>query len=82
MAKTSRNIKEEVEKYMHLPYTIKLIKEDDGSYFIKVEELPGCMSNGKTADEAMENIKDVMEIWLESSLKRGLEIPLPKISGK
>ena len=33
MAKTNRNIKEEVEKYMHLPYTIKFFQEDYGNYF-------------------------------------------------
>ncbi len=79
MAKTSRNIKEEVEKYMQLPYTIKLIKEDDGTYYVAVDELPGCASMGDTADEAMKNIKDAMEMWLESSLRRGLEIPLPEV---
>jgi len=35
-----------VDAYMKLPYTIETTKEDDGSYFIKVKELPGCMSYG------------------------------------
>ena len=78
MAK-NKQLTKEIEKYLNLPYTFELIKEDSGIYFVKVKELPGCMSNGKTADEAMENIKDVMEIWLESSLRRGLEIPLPEV---
>lgn len=79
MAKTSRNIKEEVEKYMQLPYTIKLIKEDDGTYYVAVDELPGCASMGDTVEEAMEMIKDAMRGWLESNLERGLEIPLPEV---
>lgn len=78
MAK-NKQLTKETEKYLNLPYTFELIKEDDGTYFVKVKELPGCMSNGKTADEAMKNIKDAMEIWLESSLRRGLEIPLPEV---
>jgi len=55
MAKTSRNIKEEVEKYMQLPYTIKLIKEDDGTYYVAVDELPGCASMGDNSQRSYGN---------------------------
>ena len=72
-----RDIKKEVEKYMKLPYTRKLIKEDDGTYYIAIEELPGCASVGDTAEEAMEMIKDAIRGWIESNIERGLEIPLP-----
>ena len=43
--------------YMSLPYTTVLIPEEDGSYFIKIKELPGCMSAGDTVSEAHEMIK-------------------------
>lgn len=79
MAKMKNKIKKEVEKYMQLPYTIKLIKEDDGTYYVAVDELPGCASMGDTANEAMEMIQDAMRGWLESNLERGLEIPLPEV---
>ena len=78
MAKANNSINEEVEKYMQLPYTIKLIKEDDGTYYVAADEFPGCASMGDTANEAMEMIQDAMRGWLESNLERGLEIPLPK----
>ncbi len=74
-----QDFKKEVQKYMKLPYTIKLIPEEDGTYFVEVEELPGCMSQGDTRDMALEMIKDAMEGWLESSIVRGLEIPLPDV---
>lgn len=74
-----QDLKKEVQKYMKLPYTIKLIPEEDGTYFIEVEELPGCMSQGDTPEEAFEMIKDAMEDWLESSIDRGLKIPLPNV---
>ena len=77
MAKINKGIKKEVEKYMKLPYTRKLIKEDDGTYYIAIEELPGCASMGDTIEEAMEMIKDAMRGWLESNIVRGLGIPLP-----
>lgn len=79
MAKNKQDLKKEVQKYMKLPYTIKLIPEEDGTYFVEVEELPGCMSQGDTPEEALEMIKDAMEGWLESSIDRGLEIPLPDV---
>ncbi|MGC8691336.1 MAG: type II toxin-antitoxin system HicB family antitoxin [Caldisericum sp.] len=74
-----RYLEKEVQKYMKLPYAIKLIPEEDGTYFVEVEEFPGCMSQGKTLEEALEMIKDAMEGWLESNIDRGLEIPLPDV---
>ncbi len=69
--------KKKIEKYMKLPYTIELIPEEDGTYFVKVKELPGCMSYGDTAEEAIKMIREAMIGWLESAIERGLEIPLP-----
>jgi len=77
MGKNKKQLKEEVKKYMKLPYTIKLIPEEDGTYFVEVEELPGCMSAGDTAEEAVEMIHEAMEAWIESNIERGLKIPLP-----
>lgn len=74
-----QDLKKEVQKYMDLPYTIKVIPEEDGTYFVEVEELPGCMSQGTTKEKALEMIKDAMKGWLESCIVRGLEIPLPNV---
>jgi predicted RNase H-like HicB family nuclease len=80
-------MKKTVEEYMKLPYAI-VITPDDGSYFVKVKELEGCMSVGDTKAEALEMIDDAMRGWLEIALEDGLEIPLPealcedKYSGK
>ena len=77
MARNKKQLKEEVEKYMRLPYTIKLIPEEDRTYFVEVEELPGCMSAGDTPEEAIEMIHDAMRGWLEVAIEDGLDIPLP-----
>ena len=66
-----------VDAYMKLPYTIETTKEDDGSYFIKVKELPGCMSYGETLDEAYAMIADAMKSWLTVQIEDGQEIPVP-----
>ncbi len=82
MVKNKKQIEREVEKYMKLPYTIKLIPEEDGTYFVEIEELPGCMSEGDTPEEALAMIKEAMEGWIESNLERGLPIPPPNIMKK
>lgn len=82
MAKNKKNILKGVEKYMKLPYTIELIPEEDGTYFVKVKELPGCMSAGDTVEEAIEMIHDAMRGWLEVAIEDGLEVPLPDVVKK
>jgi predicted RNase H-like HicB family nuclease len=74
-----QDLEKEVQRYMKLPYTIKLITEEDGTYYAAVDELPGCASMGDTVEEALEMIKDAMRGWLESNIERGLEIPLPNV---
>lgn len=66
-----------VEYYMNLPYTIELIRDPEG-WFVRVKELEGCMSQGDTAEEAIEMIQEAMELWLEVSLEEGIPIPEPR----
>lgn len=68
-----------IEYYMGLPYTRELIKEPEGGWFIRIKELPGCMSQGDTVEEAMTMIEDAMRGWLDVSLEDGDEIPEPKL---
>lgn len=46
-------------------YKVNLKKTDEG-YAIWVPGLPGCWSQGKTNSEALENIKDAIEAYLEA----------------
>jgi predicted RNase H-like HicB family nuclease len=66
-----------VEEYMNLPYATTIIL-DDGGYFVKINELEGCMSVGETKAEALEMIEDAMREWLTSAIEDGLDIPLPE----
>src|SRR3990172_4295281 len=68
-----------IEYYMGLPYTRELIKEPEGGWFIRIKELPGCMSQGETVEDAMNMIEDAMLGWLEISIEDGDEIPEPKL---
>ena len=70
----------EVKKYMKLPYNyiVQSIKDESGEYFYaRVLELDGCQSTGNTIKEAYENLKNAMEVWIETKLEGGFDIPLP-----
>lgn len=67
-----------ISEYLALPYTYILKQESDGSYFISVKELPGCMSVGEDVIEAHEMIKDAMQAWIEYCLEKGKPIPEPE----
>jgi antitoxin HicB len=70
-------LQDKVEKYMNLPYTRELIPDPDEGWFIRIKELPGCMSQGETPEEALRMIEDAMRGWLEVSLEEGNPIPEP-----
>jgi antitoxin HicB len=63
--------------YLSLPYTIELQHDLDG-WFVRVKELPGCISQGDTAGEALEMIQEAMTLWLEVALEDGDPIPEPR----
>jgi len=43
-----------------------VVEQDEAGYFVaEVPALPGCLSQGKTRDEAIANVKDAIEGWLE-----------------
>ena len=67
-----------IEYYMNLPYTRELIPEASGIWFVRVKELPNCMSQGNSPEEALHMIDDAMRGWLEVELEDGESIPEPR----
>ncbi len=67
-----------IDFYMNLPYTRELIPEFDGSWFVRIKELPNCMSHGETPEDALNMINDAMRGWLEVELEDGEFIPEPR----
>ena len=53
----------------------ELQPEPEGGYTISVPSLPGCISYGKTFEEAIEMIKDAMEGWLAVAREEGVPLP-------
>ncbi len=52
--------------------------QDDEAFLATVPELPGCMADGATYQEALANVEIVIEEWLEAAQILGRSIPEPK----
>lgn len=63
---------------MHKYERIVFWSEEDQKWIVDVPELPGCMADGATAEEALENAEIVISEWLETAEALGREIPVPK----
>ena len=51
---------------------------EDAAYIVEVPELPGCMADGITYKEAIENAEKVIGEWIETAKEIGRPIPIPK----
>ena len=52
--------------------------EEDQAYIAEVPELPGCMADGATYEEAVKNIQVTISEWIETARALGREIPISK----
>ena len=74
---------------MSLPYTtiIEPINDESGFYYVgRIMEFEGCITDGDTKEEALQNLQEAMELWIETKLGNGFEVPEPvactDVSGK
>lgn len=60
------------------PFIIKpLSEEDDGGYLIEYPDLPGCMSDGQTIEEAITHGADALGAWIDTAKSLGRAVPKP-----
>jgi predicted RNase H-like HicB family nuclease len=52
--------------------------EEDNAFIAEVPELPGCMADGKTYQQALSNAEVVIREWIETAKELGRPIPQPK----
>lgn len=67
---------------MSLAYRIEIVplsKDDGGGYLASVPDLPGCMSDGETPEEALRNVQDAIESWIEAARELKMDIPPPRL---
>ena len=55
-----------------------IIEKDKDGYFAYCPELQGCYTQGDTYEEALENIKDAIQLHIEARIERGEELPTNK----
>ena len=64
---------------MESKYEIIIFWSDEDEAFIaEVPELPGCMADGKSYQEALSNAECIIKEWIETALELGRPIPQPK----
>jgi predicted RNase H-like HicB family nuclease len=51
---------------------------EDNEFIAEVPELPGCMADGATYREALENVEQIAQEWIETARELGRETPVPK----
>ena len=52
--------------------------DEDQAYIAEVPELPGCMADGLTYQEALANAEIIIKEWIETAVELGRPIPEPK----
>lgn len=50
---------------------------EGGGWLAEVPELPGCMSDGETPQQAIENVMDAIGCWIEAAEEDGRPVPVP-----
>lgn len=63
---------------MHKYEKIIYWSEADQRFIVEVRELAGCMADGMTPAEALENVEVIISEWIETAKELGREIPVPK----
>ncbi len=57
-------------------YTVVLEQEPDGGYVVSVPALPGCVSQGDSRHEALANIREAIELYLDDCRDAGDPVPI------
>ena len=58
-------------------YSVFYESVPDGGFFATVPALPGCHTQGDTLEEAEQNIREAIQLYLESLAAEGDTVPLP-----
>lgn len=52
--------------------------DEDNAFIVEVPELPGCLADGQTCQEAVANVETIIQEWIETAKDLGRSIPEPK----
>ena len=60
-----------------MKYRVWIEQDEAGVFVAEVPSLPGCISQGRTRKEALANIREAIELYLESLQEHGDPVPPP-----
>jgi len=73
-----------LDDYLSFSYPYELFPEEEGMFFAEHPDLPGCLAQGDTADEAVAHLDEARKAWIGFRFEMGLPIPecrLRRLSG-
>jgi predicted RNase H-like HicB family nuclease len=59
-----------------MKFTVTIDRDEDGAWVVECPAIPGCVSQGESKEEALENIKDAIKLCLEVRAERGLPLSI------
>jgi predicted RNase H-like HicB family nuclease len=60
-------------------YSLRICwSNDDQAFLARIPELPCCMADGPSPEQALRNVRDVARIWIETARDNGCTIPEPQ----
>ncbi len=60
-----------------MKFLVTIERDEDGAFVVECPSIPGCISQGKTEAEALENIRDAIRECLEVRAERGMPLSVP-----
>jgi antitoxin HicB len=69
---------QEIQALLSRRYPVTFYPAEEGGYVAEIEDLPGCITQGETVDEAAAAIEECRVAWMETALANGMEVPPPR----
>jgi len=57
-------------------FNVTIDRDEDGVFIVECPSIPGCVSQGKTKEEALENIKDAITLCLQARSEKGMPLTI------
>jgi len=59
-----------------MKFSVTIDRDEDGVWVVECPTIPGCVSQGRTKEEALENIREAIQLCLEVRAERGLPLTI------
>jgi predicted RNase H-like HicB family nuclease len=59
-----------------MKFSVTIDRDEDGVWITECPSIPGCVSQGATKDEALENIKEAIQLCLEVRAEKGIPLTI------